>query len=581
MADNGEIYDDGTNIKNISVSGVAQKAAMFEPNSNKTTPPVLRRLRQQQQQQEEGTAGKPVAPNKPNIGPKSTTENNLPPWVAKKQISNGNPPDNKTSSGPTSPVSPKTPPNIPNKAKWSPAGSKTADVGTKPTGVNVKPYSYVGSNIPPKTTPHTPVRKDINDNVKSVSDNVQPNITKGTKRASVTDMMKNFQAEKGDTASDTVITKVGPLKDSKNINTTEKYQEHKLESIPPPTSPKKTSIQERIAALKKDSIDESSDPLSLRKGPNTQKPKTFRQSVIKRNKDNKEFKHVNINSIQSSNSPPRKPSKLTDIDLTKLKDDFKKLLMKYGNKDRISDIDTGEFDDIYDDVGNVCANDRPVSIILPMTEEEEYDDIGNTKASDPAAGDDGETYDDCGVGVPDPDEIYEPLDEEEISGGSAISKSKDNDKETAERKKREEKERKEQEKKEREEKKKKEKEEKDRQKEQKKKEKEEKDRMAKLKVDGSEKKLGEGIIREDGKSAKLDLAVKKGDMVTIIRMDNNPKGKWLVTNKGGKWGYVDADNVEVATPTIRQMMNSEECYMVADDFDGNGGGVDDELYEEV
>ncbi|XP_050399904.1 uncharacterized protein LOC126817138 [Patella vulgata] len=406
--DNGEIYDDGTNIKNISVSGVAQKAAMFEPNSNKTTPPVLRRLRQQQQ--EEAAAGKPVAPIKPNIGSKSTTENSSPSWVVKRQISNGNPPDNKTSSEPTFPASPKTPPNIPSKGKWPPAGSKTPDVGTKPTGVSVKPSSYATSNIPPKTIHPSPVRKDINDNVKSVSDNVQPNITKGTKRASVTDMLKNFQVEKGGAASDPVVTKIGPLKDSKNNNTTEKYKEHKLESTPPPTSPKKTSVQEIIAALKK----EPSDPISLRKGPNTQKPKTFRQSVIKRNKDNKEFKRVNTNSIQSSNSPPRKPSKLTDIDLTKLKDDFKKLLMKYGNKDRVSVIDTGEFDDIYDDVGNVCISNRPVSVILPMTEEEEYDDIGNTNNSDPAAVDDGETYDDCGVGVfqPDPDEIYEPLDEE-------------------------------------------------------------------------------------------------------------------------------------------------------------------------
>lgn len=39
---------------------------------------------------------------------------------------------------------------------------------------------------------------------------------------------------------------------------------------------------------------------------------------------------------------------------------------------------------------------------------------------------------------------------------------------------------------------------------------------------------GEGDIKEDDKGGKNSLEVKKGMRVQLIRLTDNPKGKWLV-----------------------------------------------------
>lgn len=39
---------------------------------------------------------------------------------------------------------------------------------------------------------------------------------------------------------------------------------------------------------------------------------------------------------------------------------------------------------------------------------------------------------------------------------------------------------------------------------------------------------GEGDIKEDDKGGKNSLEVKKGTRVQLIRLTDNPKGKWLV-----------------------------------------------------
>lgn len=41
---------------------------------------------------------------------------------------------------------------------------------------------------------------------------------------------------------------------------------------------------------------------------------------------------------------------------------------------------------------------------------------------------------------------------------------------------------------------------------------------------GNETEVGEGIIKQDVK----DLALKKGQTVTIVRLDQNPPNKWLI-----------------------------------------------------
>lgn len=66
---------------------------------------------------------------------------------------------------------------------------------------------------------------------------------------------------------------------------------------------------------------------------------------------------------------------------------------------------------------------------------------------------------------------------------------------------------------------------------------------------------GEGDIKEDDKGGKNSLEVKKGTRVQLIRLTDNPKGKWLVKLAvTGLVGYVESSNVEVDNNLIKSVM---------------------------
>ncbi|ESP00713.1 hypothetical protein LOTGIDRAFT_158006 [Lottia gigantea] len=529
--DDGEVYDDGTAIKNISVSGVAKKAAMFEPKSGKTTPPVLRKFRGQQQINANG--GDSTKLNQPE-------EKTTPSWV-KKPVTNGAvpPKPDVIPKSRTSPVSPKPPLAIPKKTvgvthKWSHVNSSASSTVAKSKET---PVTNTFRKLSTDTNkPDSPVLKDINHNVKTQPLKSNSDIASGNKRSSVADLQKSFQSDSNSSSSETRATNVKPLKENTSpVETKQSEEVIRRTSNVSSVSDSKSSILDRIASL-----ETSSGAKNI----------TFnRKSMVTRKGDSKLFKRFIISKNDKSfdGPPPSKPPKLTDIDLEPIKAEYKQLHSK-------QDAAGFEDEDFYDDIGNVMSQ---FSVIQPMTEEEEYGDVGNVMA------DDMEEYDDCSTAtaaLQEPDEVYEPIDEEQaISGGSVSSKTKESEKE---RKKRD-KEKKDQERKAKEELKKKEREE---------------------EITGSEPKQGEGIIREDCTGTKLDLSLKKGDRVDIIRMDKNPSGKWLVKATDGRWGYVDSSNVEVATSTIRQSyigfllpprlqniwMNDEQEYMVADDMQANG-----------
>ena len=46
--------------------------------------------------------------------------------------------------------------------------------------------------------------------------------------------------------------------------------------------------------------------------------------------------------------------------------------------------------------------------------------------------------------------------------------------------------------------------------------------------------MSSGVVLDDVKGGKLDLAVGKGDLVDIMRMDNNPTGKFLVKSEDNR-----------------------------------------------
>ncbi|CAK8681229.1 unnamed protein product [Clavelina lepadiformis] len=75
-------------------------------------------------------------------------------------------------------------------------------------------------------------------------------------------------------------------------------------------------------------------------------------------------------------------------------------------------------------------------------------------------------------------------------------------------------------------------------------------------------KEGEIVVESFGK-VKLDskglwgtnnLTVHKNEDVEIIRMNDNPKSKWLIRNSEGHYGYVDSDNIDVNMDVLRHTM---------------------------
>ncbi|XP_035291670.1 FYN-binding protein 1 isoform X1 [Anguilla anguilla] len=52
-------------------------------------------------------------------------------------------------------------------------------------------------------------------------------------------------------------------------------------------------------------------------------------------------------------------------------------------------------------------------------------------------------------------------------------------------------------------------------------------------------------VRVDCKGGKNDLAMKRGELVEIVRVLDNPAGRWLGRTQDGSYGYVKAESVEV------------------------------------
>ncbi|XP_076318387.1 uncharacterized protein LOC143229632 isoform X2 [Tachypleus tridentatus] len=127
-------------------------------------------------------------------------------------------------------------------------------------------------------------------------------------------------------------------------------------------------------------------------------------------------------------------------------------------------------------------------------------------------------------------------------------------------------------------------EEKQRRKEQK--EKEKKDReLEKLRkkylITGDELPVDTGVVKCDSRGGRLDLAVKKGDILEILRMENNPSGKWLVRNDRAKIGYVELTNIQVDANSIKSVMVTRASMQNLVEELYNDAETEEALYEET
>ncbi|XP_053504116.1 FYN-binding protein 1 isoform X3 [Ictalurus furcatus] len=153
-----------------------------------------------------------------------------------------------------------------------------------------------------------------------------------------------------------------------------------------------------------------------------------------------------------------------------------------------------------------------------METEEEYDDVGdlhdssfgNSGRGDEGSGSDGETY-------------------EELDGWSTPEV-----KEQEKKREKEEKKRAEQEKK-----------------DQKEREKKEQEARKKFKLSGPLQVIHKVKARVDCKGGRNDLSFKQGESIDILRITDNPEGRWLARTQDGSCGYVKTESVQIDFDTLK------------------------------
>ncbi|KFQ26206.1 FYN-binding protein, partial [Merops nubicus] len=110
-------------------------------------------------------------------------------------------------------------------------------------------------------------------------------------------------------------------------------------------------------------------------------------------------------------------------------------------------------------------------------------------------------------------------------------------------------------------------------KEQKEKEKKDQEIRKKFKLTGSIQVLHHARACADHKGGKNELTVKQGDEIEIIRLTNNPEGKWLGRIKGC-YGYIKTTMVEIDYDSLRKKQPSVRAAVKHADSD-------QEVYDDV
>lgn len=64
-------------------------------------------------------------------------------------------------------------------------------------------------------------------------------------------------------------------------------------------------------------------------------------------------------------------------------------------------------------------------------------------------------------------------------------------------------------------------------------------------------------VREDWQGGKNDLSVQHGENVEIIRVSNNPEGKWLARNLRGNIGYISNSCVDVDYEEVKRKIRGQ------------------------
>ncbi|RXM98651.1 FYN-binding protein [Acipenser ruthenus] len=93
-------------------------------------------------------------------------------------------------------------------------------------------------------------------------------------------------------------------------------------------------------------------------------------------------------------------------------------------------------------------------------------------------------------------------------------------------------------------------------KEQKEKERKEHDLKKRFKLQGPIEVIHKVRARVDYKGAKNELTVKQGETIDIIRITENPEGKWLGRSADGSYGYIKTVSVEIDYDTLKKQQKT-------------------------
>uniref|UniRef100_A0A8C9V7Y3 FYN binding protein b n=1 Tax=Scleropages formosus TaxID=113540 RepID=A0A8C9V7Y3_SCLFO len=89
-------------------------------------------------------------------------------------------------------------------------------------------------------------------------------------------------------------------------------------------------------------------------------------------------------------------------------------------------------------------------------------------------------------------------------------------------------------------------------KEQKDKDRKEQEIRKKFKITGPIQVIHKVKARVDCRGSKMDLTVKQGEPIEIIRIMDNPEGRWLGRTRDGSYGYVKTDTVDIDFDTLKR-----------------------------
>ncbi|XP_043984466.1 FYN-binding protein 1 [Gambusia affinis] len=170
---------------------------------------------------------------------------------------------------------------------------------------------------------------------------------------------------------------------------------------------------------------------------------------------------------------------------------------------------------------------RQIASVDFEDEQETYDDIGSFEKNESCSDNNSHCMDaDDDNDNDEDDDVYEFIDEEQVSANHSIPEKNNKD---AKRQQEQE------------------------IKEQLERQKKQAELKRNFQLQGEENVLHTARVRYDWQAeGKLDLSVQQGDRVEIIRVENNPRGKWLARSLSGQYGYISNSCVDIDYEAVKK-----------------------------